>query len=403
MNKSYNSIEEKRKYLRVDTIFPIEFQLAEKEEKEPLSELHEGFTRNIGTGGMTIFTRSLKSHDKKFFNFIPHKTKLKLVINIPLDREPIESLATVEWVERETGSTVNTYMFGVSYDSINELKYEKALNCVRWLHLKPKLMFLAMLLLAIVFAGSLAFLFGINERMIENEKKLAASLHENKKAERERVEARKEKIRAEAARRYTEKKHTALLIELAKLKEEKNILEKNARLDRSSRKKLQAQLEKLGEEKILLEEELWDTGKEEALITETEEGEETEENGGIEYERRLKAEEGNYNRCTKLILNEKIQSLSAYVSAYKSSIYHAAAIFALAELRYKYRKATLAEVSYNQVVEMYPESTYALYSSHRLEQLRRNYNYGHYTLKYFHDTYNLPKLFDYRRIKPYWK
>lgn len=158
MNKQFNDIEEKRKYVRVDTVFPIEFQLVGKEKREPLSEWREGFTRDIGKGGMGIFARTLKEHDKEFFNFIPNETKLRIVINIPLGKEPIESFATVEWIKKQLGPIVDTYMFGVSYDFINELEYEKVLTYVKWLRLKPKMMFLIIALLAIAFTASLVLL-----------------------------------------------------------------------------------------------------------------------------------------------------------------------------------------------------------------------------------------------------
>lgn len=401
MNRNSRHFE-KRKYVRINTIFPIEFQLVGKEKREPLSELREGFTRDIGKGGMGIFTKVLKEYDKELFNFIPHETKLKLVINIPLDKEPIESFATVEWIEKQSGPIVDTYMFGVSYDFINELEYERVLDYVKWLRLKPKLIFLTIVLLAIAFVGSLVFLFKINERRIESEKKLVTSLHESRKAERRKVEAEEREVRAETAREAIEKKHAMLLAKLEKLEEEKSALEKKARLSEDDKIELQVWLEELTEERILLEEEIGRVEKEKALVIKAKEAETEDTTGTIDKER-LKAEQENYNRCRELILNEKIQSLSAYVSSHRSSIYHAAALFALAELRYKDREIKLAEINYNQVVEIYPESKYALYSSHRLGQLWKNYTYEHYTLKYFHDTYNLPELFDYRKIEPYLK
>ena len=115
-----SEMQEQRRYLRLGTVFPIEFQLVNKEDRRPLSELYEGFTQNIGKGGMGIFAKTLKEKDKEFFKFIPHETKLKVIINIPLNGEPIESFATVEWIEKQPGPLVDTYLFGISYDFINE-------------------------------------------------------------------------------------------------------------------------------------------------------------------------------------------------------------------------------------------------------------------------------------------
>ena len=117
---------------------------------------------------------------------------------------------------------------------------------------------------------------------------------------------------------------------------------------------------------------------------------------------RIKLEEGVYKRFKELILDGKIQPLSAYVSAHRGSIYHAAALFGLAELRYKSGDMSLAEANYVQIVEVYPRSKYALYASHRLEQIRKKYNYIRYSLRDLCEMYSLPELFDYREIEPYY-
>lgn len=394
-----NGTRERRKYIRLDTVFPIEFQVVEKEGRRPISELREGFTRNIGKGGMGIFARTLKEQDKEFFNFVPNETQLKLIINIPLDKGPVDCFATVEWIEKEPGPLVDTYRFGVSYDFINEIEYEKILSYVRWLHVKPKLMLITIALLIIAVISSLIFIFKINERRIEGEKELMISRSESKQQERIKEEAEQKVSDIETTLVTFERKYKAVQAALKKLAEDKNILEKRSKLREEDKTELQYQFDELTREKELLEERI-----ETELIEADEAGVDLPdtEKGVIEIAAdRLRAEDANYNKFRELILNEKIQSLSAYVSSHRSSIYHAAGLFALAELRYKYGERTLARVTYIQVIEIYPQSKYALYASHRLEQLTRNYRYEHYTLKYFYDNYSLPELFDYRDIDPY--
>ncbi len=395
-----SEIQEQRRYLRLDSVFPIEFQLVNKEDRLPLSELYEGFTRNVGKGGMGIFAKTLKEKDKEFFKFIPHETKLKVIINIPLDKEPIESFATVEWIEKQPGPLVDTYLFGISYDFINEVEYEKIVSYIKWLRLKPKLIAFIIFLLAVVSIFSLIFLFGINRRRLESERELAKSIVETEEARKAKIEAEEERFRMEGKLSATKRKKMAIQAVLERLAEKKKMLEEISLSSEEDKRDLELQLEELAEEKALLEEEI----EREVVESEkkiTAEVSETEKGVPEISEKRLKAEEPNYNKFRELILNEKIQSLSAYVSTHRSSIYHAAALFALAEIRYKHDERALAIVSYNEVIGLYPRSKYALYSSHRLEQMRRNYNYVMHTLKDFYDDYNLPELFDYRNIEPY--
>lgn len=395
-------INEKRQYLRLDTVFPIEFQLIDKDDRRPVSEFREGFTRNVGKGGMGIFSKTLKEKDKDFFNFVPGETKMKLIINIPLDDEPIESFATVEWVQRENGPIVDTYMFGISYDFINEIEYEKIMNYVKWIQLKPKLILLTVAVLAFALIFSVSFLFRSNVKRQENEKKLEASIAENRRAMAAKEMAEQKKINIEAELESLKKKQSAIQSAFMKLAEEKNTLENMSKLSEETKKDLETQLEDLTNERELLEEEIAVKTKENEEITEGEEaaGEEVSGENKVSDER-LKSEEENYNKFRELILNEKLQSLSAYVSTHRSSIYHVAALFALAELRYKYGERALAEVNYNQIIEFYPKSKYAQYASHRMDQLRKNYNYDSYSLQDYFNEYNLPELSDYRNIEPY--
>ena len=362
-----NNIQEKRRYIRLNTVFPIEFQVVDKEDRRPISELYEGFTRDIGKGGMGIFSKTLKDKDKERFNFVPHETKLKIIINIPLDKEPIGSFATVEWVERQPGPIVDTYMFGISYDFINELEYEKIISYVRWLRLRPRLISFVIAFLAIAFVLSSILLFRLQQKRTEGEKQLLISLSESKRAKAAQMESEKKRSEAEGELETAKNRHRALQSALEKVLEKKRILEEMSKLSEDDKKDLQLQIEGMEREKASLEERIGGgpaEGGEEAVAGEAVPGAK-EESPKISDEQ-MRAEEPNYDKFRELILNEKIQSLSAYIAAHRSSIYHASALFALAELRYKHGERALAAVSYNQVIEFYPKSKYALYSSHRL-------------------------------------
>jgi len=393
--------DNRRKYLRLDTIFPVEFQVVGRERREPLSEMKEGFTQNIGKGGMGIFARTLKEHDKEIFNFVPHETKLRLIINIPLDKEPVESYATVEWAERQPGPILDTYFFGVSYDLINEIEYDRIVNYTKWLRLKPRLIFLAIVTLALAFLLSMVFLFEVNSRKREKEKELFVCMAEGELAEKAKAVAEENKLKAEAMLKEVETQQATLTANLKKIETEQKALEKRAKLSEEDRTHLQTALEEALEDKAVLERQAEEQPEEAELETEVTESAPAGEN--IIPPERLKSEEGNYKKFKELILDGKIQPLSAYVSSHRGSIYHAAALFALAEIRYKQGDRSLAEANYINVVEIYPRSKYASYSSHRLEQIRRKLTYDAYSLQDLYNTYKLPELFDYRSIEPYYK
>ena len=397
---TYKKDSERRQYLRLESAFPIEFQLVDPNDRTAVSDLKEGFTRNVGKGGMGIFAKTLKDQDKKTFGFIPGKTKLKLNINIPLDSDPIESFATVEWLEKSPGPIVDTYSFGVSYDFINEIDYDRIMKYVKWLQMKPKIIFLALVLLSAGFIFTSAFLYKENMRRQKSENQLKETIVEEKlaKAARARAERRAEGFETDLD--SLARRQMAIQAAFLKLVEEKKALEKITELSEETRQDLEEQVEEMAREREVLEAEI-----EEAELQATEVEEYYEESEEVDTKKiskeRLNAEDANYVKFRELILNEKIQSLSVYVSTHRSSIYHAAALFALAELRYKNEDRALAEVNYNQIIEFYPKSIYALYASHRLDQLRSNYMYDYYSLQDFYQDYNISEFFDYREIAPY--
>lgn len=225
---------------------------------------------------------------------------------------------------------------------------------------------------------------------------------EGERAEKAKAAAEENRLKAEATLKEVETQQATLAANLKKTETERKTLEKRAKLSEEDRAQLQTALEEALADKDALEKQAEEQPQEVETPSEaTTESAPVNEN--IIPPERLKAEEGNYKKFKELILDGKIQPLSAYVSSHRSSIYHAAALFALAELRYKQGDRSLAEANYINIVEVYPRSKYALYSSHRLEQIRRSLTYDAYSLLDLYNMYKLPELFDYRNIEPYYK
>jgi hypothetical protein len=118
----------------------------------------------------------------------------------------------------------------------------------------------------------------------------------------------------------------------------------------------------------------------------------------------IEAEKDVYNAFRNYILNEEIYSLDRYASGHRSSVYHAAALFALAEMHY--RRGTMKEMTikaYEDIIRAYPLSKYASYASHRIEQLERDLPYAARDLRFYTIRFDLPPITDYRELEPYKK
>jgi len=150
---------EKRRYLRLNTVFPVEFQVVNSR-KEPQSDLLQGFTRNVGKGGMCIETRCEKN--KEAVKLKPGETKLKLLINIPSNAVVTDSYATVKWVKKISEYILDTYIFGIQYDEIESDNQKMIEQHVLWLHRRPKVIFLFFFVF-LVFVVLLTY-FGVRIR-----------------------------------------------------------------------------------------------------------------------------------------------------------------------------------------------------------------------------------------------
>ncbi len=107
---------QRRQYLRLDSAFPVEFQLASPQEKNSLSEWLQGFTSNIGKGGLCLQVNNLKPELARLLK--DRNAKLSLKIEMPLGRKPVNAAGVLAWMEEAAGSP-GKYFIGLSYEQIN--------------------------------------------------------------------------------------------------------------------------------------------------------------------------------------------------------------------------------------------------------------------------------------------
>jgi len=148
-----------RKYLRLNTVFPVEFNAVDQD-KKPISAVTQGFTRNVGKGGMCIEAKFEKN--KEPLAIVSGKTVLRLVINIPSSSFATNSYAVVRWVKKVSEYIFDTYIFGVEYNEIDTDNQKMIERHVLWLYRKPKVLFI-LFLTALIFAVLITY-FGLQVR-----------------------------------------------------------------------------------------------------------------------------------------------------------------------------------------------------------------------------------------------
>jgi len=138
---------EHRKYLRLDTVFPVQFRLEEPGGKVFLSAWLQGFTNNISWGGICLAINNL---DPELFELLKKKNvKLSLEMDIPISRKPICALSSIVWVKDVLGDK-HQYLVGIKYDQISAKQNN---NLMRYGWLKKLFVPVALALVVILAVG----------------------------------------------------------------------------------------------------------------------------------------------------------------------------------------------------------------------------------------------------------
>jgi hypothetical protein len=160
---------EHRTYLRLDTVFPIQFRLENSKDKNFFSDWLQGFTSNLSRGGLCL---SINNLDPELFKLLADKNiKLLLEIDTPVSRAPISARASVVWV-KDISANKQRYLVGIKYDYI-PVSQNKKLMRYAWL---KKLFVPVALALVIVLAAGLGANSYLNFKLTQGNKLLIEKL-----------------------------------------------------------------------------------------------------------------------------------------------------------------------------------------------------------------------------------
>ncbi len=250
-----HSGEERRKYLRLDSVFPVQFRLLSLDGKRFLSDWLQGFTNNVSKGGICL---SINNFNPELAKIVKEKqAKLFLDIEIPLTRRPVAAQGNVAWV-RDAVDEPNKYTVGLSYEEIDKDENNRIMHYA-W----TKKLFFPIVLSIIIILGSNSVVNTIigaklmrgNKVLVEQ---LVKILQESSIAKQKVKEITKE-------RQDLQLKIQALHSRIQTVEEERQKLNA-AKTDEINQ--LNALVEKLIQEKDVLQEQLISVQRKESTITE---------------------------------------------------------------------------------------------------------------------------------------
>ena len=146
-------INEKRKYVRLNKIFPVELKIVNSQNK-PLSDLMQGFTRDVSFSGVCVQINSLNLEHLALLK--DNRNKLQVFLNIPLKHNPIKATARIAWSKKTVAPYPQSYMLGLSYETIDKVEQKRIISFARAMLAVPRMIALGCIFL-LLFSGYLVY------------------------------------------------------------------------------------------------------------------------------------------------------------------------------------------------------------------------------------------------------
>jgi len=115
-NKSHESIEH-RKYIRLNAAFPVEFQFIDSETSGSISDIKQGFTRDVSKGGICLEVNNLEEGLDQVIK--EGRAKVDIRLHIPLSMPETKAIAKIAWHEKIKSGYPNKYLIGLSFLQID--------------------------------------------------------------------------------------------------------------------------------------------------------------------------------------------------------------------------------------------------------------------------------------------
>ncbi|MBM3243412.1 MAG: hypothetical protein FJZ12_01060 [Candidatus Omnitrophica bacterium] len=120
--------EEQRRYIRLDTVLPVQIRLESLDGSRFISEWLQGFTNNISSGGICLCINNL---DPRLADIVEKRqARVSLEIELPIVKNPINAIARISWVNKAHG-VANKYFIGLCYEVIDKKKNNSIIRYAR--------------------------------------------------------------------------------------------------------------------------------------------------------------------------------------------------------------------------------------------------------------------------------
>ncbi|MGE5197558.1 MAG: PilZ domain-containing protein, partial [Deltaproteobacteria bacterium] len=161
---------ERRKYVRLDSVFPVQFRLLEPDGNNFLSDWIQGFTSNIGSGGICLEVNKLKPEVLQAIR--SRQARFALEIEMPLGAHPVKAKTSIVWVKDDPDEPGGRCIIGLAYENIDPAQNHRIVRYA----LTKKLVAPLALAFGLIFAAGFGINTYYNFKLIEGNRALVTKL-----------------------------------------------------------------------------------------------------------------------------------------------------------------------------------------------------------------------------------
>ncbi|MBU4312682.1 MAG: PilZ domain-containing protein [Candidatus Omnitrophica bacterium] len=163
-----NPQAERRSYIRLDAVFPVEFQFLDPQTGGSISDIKQGFTRDIGKGGICLEVNHV---EEGFEHFLKEaNARLDLRLHIPLSYKDTKAVADIAWYKKAKSGYPNKYLIGLSFLQIDPKERNRIYSHARLKKYAPRIVaiFIISLMLGVGYFYSSQLRLALeNKRLVE--------------------------------------------------------------------------------------------------------------------------------------------------------------------------------------------------------------------------------------------
>jgi len=162
---------ERRKYVRLNKIFPVELKILDLH-KKPISDLLQGFTRDVSFEGVCVEINNFPDGYVELLQ--KKKAQVALFLNIPFKKDSIKAVGRLAWSKKTATPYPRSYLLGLAYDVIDREEQKRIMHYAKISTIVPRaLTFCAAFLLLFLF-----YLFILNVKLTHSNRFLVHQLTE---------------------------------------------------------------------------------------------------------------------------------------------------------------------------------------------------------------------------------